>query len=52
LVRPAPTSLPASGSVSTIDAPQLRSIIGRRKRCFCSSVPRSSITRAITVPSM
>jgi hypothetical protein len=52
LLRPAPTSLPASGSVSTIEAPQWRSIMFRRKRCFCAGVPRFSITRAITVPSM
>ena len=39
-VRPAPTSEPASGSVSTIVAPQSRSIAIAAKR-FWSSVPIS-----------
>ena len=37
-VRPAPTSDPASGSVSTIVAPQPRSIISSAQR-RCSRVP-------------
>ena len=39
LVRPAPTSEPASGSVSTIVAPQPRSA-ANTAHFFCSSVPR------------
>ena len=39
LVRPAPTSEPASGSVSTIVAPQPRSAASTA-HFFCSSVPR------------
>ena len=38
LVRPAPTSDPASGSVSTIVAPHCRSMACLANR-FCSSVP-------------
>ena len=38
LVRPAPTSDPASGSVSTIVAPQRRAIMSCAQR-FCSGVP-------------
>ncbi len=41
LVRPAPTSEPASGSVSTIVAPHARSIMICAQR-FCSSVPLRS----------
>ena len=37
LVRPAPTSEPASGSVSTMVAPQSRST-ARAAQCFCSLV--------------
>ncbi len=36
--RPAPTSEPASGSVRTMVAPQLRSMASSAKR-FCSGVP-------------
>ena len=39
-VRPAPTSEPASGSVSTMVEPHLRSIACSAKR-FCSGVPLS-----------
>ena len=45
LVRPAPTSEPASGSVSTMVPPQWCSIMVRAKT-FCSGVPSSSITVA------
>ena len=38
LVRPAPTSEPASGSVSTMVAPQPRSTVSLA-HFFCSSVP-------------
>ena len=38
LVRPAPTSEPASGSVSTMVAPQPRSTMSCAQ-CFCCSVP-------------
>ena len=41
LARPAPTSEPASGSVSTIVAPHPRSTASLANRC-CSGVPRSS----------
>src|SRR5215475_6801296 len=37
-VRPAPTSEPASGSVSTMVEPQ-RFATNSRAHCFCSSVP-------------
>ena len=39
LVRPAPTSEPASGSVRTMVEPQPRSAASLA-HCFCSSVPR------------
>ncbi len=39
LVRPAPTSEPASGSVSTIVAPQRFSTISWARRCCCG-VPK------------
>ena len=52
LVRAAPTSLPASGSVSTIVPPQRRSIIAGTKRFFWDSVPSRSMTRARMPPSM
>ncbi len=51
LVRPAPTSEPASGSVRTIVAPQPRSIISLAQ-CFCSSVPFWSTTAAKFGPAM
>ena len=38
LVRPAPTSDPASGSVRTMVAPHLRSTMSCAQ-CFCCSVP-------------
>ena len=49
LVRPAPTSEPASGSVSTMVAPHSRSMACSAKR-FWSGVPRSHSTRAIVCP--
>ena len=48
-VRPAPTSEPASGSVSTMVAPHSRSMACSANR-FCSSVPRSHSTRAMVWP--
>ena len=51
LVRPAPTSEPASGSVSTIVAPQARSIISSAQ-CFCSSLPLACTTAAKLGPAM
>ena len=48
-VRPAPTSEPASGSVSTMVAPHSRSMASWANRC-CSGVPRSHRTRAIVCP--
>ena len=51
LVRPAPTSEPASGSVSTIVAPQPLSIMIWAQRC-CSGVPLSYTTRAMLGPAM
>jgi hypothetical protein len=50
-VRAAPTSLPASGSVSTIDAPQRCSMRPGRKRFFCSAEPCWSMVRAAKLPS-
>ena len=47
--RPAPTSEPASGSVSTMVPPHSRSTASRAKR-FCSSVPRYHSARAIGCP--
>ena len=49
-VRPAPTSEPASGSVSTIVAPQPRSIISSAQ-WRCSAVPRWWITAAKLGPA-
>ncbi len=49
LVRPAPTSEPASGSVSTIVEPHSRSVISRATFC-CSSVPSSCSTPANAGP--
>ena len=49
LVRPAPTSEPASGSVSTIVEVQPRSIAISAKRC-CSGVPTSHSTWAMDGP--
>jgi hypothetical protein len=51
LVRPAPTSEPASGSVSTIVAPHPRSIIISAQR-FCCSVPLRCTTAAKLGPAM
>jgi hypothetical protein len=51
-VRPAPTSLPASGSVRTIEPPQARSMMASTKRAFCASVPRRSMVRATNDPNM
>ena len=51
LVTPAPTSEPASGSVSTMVAPHWRSIMICAQR-FCSSVPRESTTLAKPGPDM
>ena len=48
-VRPAPTSEPASGSVSTMVAPHSRSMAWAANR-FWSAVPRSHSTRAIVCP--
>jgi len=50
-VRPAPTSEPASGSVSTIVAPQPRSIMISAQR-FCCSVPLRWMTEAKFGPAM
>ena len=50
LVRPAPTSEPASGSVSTIVAPQRPSTSSCASR-FCSSVPRVCSTLAKAKPA-
>ena len=47
IVGTAPTSEPASGSVSIMVPPHRRSMIAWAKRRFCSSVPRRSITRAL-----
>ena len=49
LVRPDPTSEPASGSVSTMVPPHSRSMASSAKR-FCSSVPRYHSARAIEWP--
>ena len=49
LVRPAPTSEPASGSVSTMVEVQPRSIAISAKRC-CSGVPTSHSTWAMDGP--
>ena len=49
LVRPAPTSEPASGSVSTMVAPHSRSMASAANR-FWSAVPRSHSTRPIVCP--
>ena len=51
LVRPAPTSEPASGSVSTIVAPHWWSIMSWAQ-CFCSSLPRWSRIAAKPGPDM
>ena len=51
LARPAPTSEPASGSVSTIVAPQRFSIISCAQR-FWSSLPRWSRMAANPGPDM
>ena len=48
-VRPAPTSEPASGSVSTMVAPHSRSM-ACSANLFCSGVPRSHSTRAMVCP--
>jgi hypothetical protein len=48
-VRPAPTSEPASGSVSTMVEVQPRSTASWAKRC-CSGVPASHSTCAIDGP--
>ena len=50
-VRPAPTSDPASGSVSTIVAPQPRSIMSSAQRC-CSGVPLRCTMAAKPGPDM
>ena len=50
LVRPAPTSEPASGSVSTIVAPQPRSIMISAQRC-CRGVPVRWTTAAKLGPA-
>ncbi len=50
-VRPAPTSEPASGSVSTIVAPQPRSMQILAHRC-CSSVPLLNTTEEKLGPAM
>ena len=49
LVRPAPTSEPASGSVSTMVPPHSR-WMARSANCFCSGVPTSHSTRAMVWP--
>ena len=49
-VRPAPTSEPASGSVSTMVAPQPRSIMSSAQ-CRCSAVPRPWTTAAKLGPA-
>ena len=49
LVRPAPTSEPASGSVSTMVAPHSRSMASSANR-FCSGVPSSHRTRPMVCP--
>ena len=53
LVRPAPTSEPASGSVSTMVAPQPRSTAISAKR-FCSGVPsvHSTVANAGPLPNI
>ncbi len=51
LVRPAPTSEPASGSVSTMVAPHWRSIM-ISAIFFCSSLPRWSRIAAKPGPDM
>jgi len=51
LVLPAPTSEPASGSVSTMVAPHRRSTIQFAQHC-CSGVPMASITSAQPGPDM
>ncbi len=51
LVRPAPTSEPASGSVRTMVAPHWRSIMISAIR-FCSSLPRCHRMAAKPGPAM
>ena len=51
LVVPAPTSEPASGSVSTMVAPHSRSTM-ICAHCFCSSLPRWSTMEAKPGPDM
>lgn len=52
LVRAAPTSEPASGSVRTIVAPHLRWIIGTTKRARCAGVAISSRIAAKNGPEV